>query len=283
MSANLFHFHSLERTRRGGPGSGFWNSEADHHNVVYRVRSTWPGAKVEWLHYRFLFTTRAGSLPILPESGTREQLNDVEDQFTPGALVVDGTLYTITAEGTEETEKPTMPTSSHILLVNPWRIVTSLPDGYKGKHFEIQQREDLEKLSQSQLLDLFKLVLPAKRHKSYTFKNHGQAVEFVWNVWVLLLSQIGPRVRPTPEPVRGQVANVMPRKERGSERHALAGAKLTRTALGKGARRKEGTRRTDSWNVIEDGMTFEDFVAAGGHPDDLNIIIRLGHVTVGVS
>ena len=55
------------------------------------------------------------------------------------------------------------------------------------------------------------------------------------------------------------------------------GGHIFRTPLGLGARRG-ASRRTDTWNLIEDGMTVSQLLEAGGHIEDFRIIQRLGHV-----
>lgn len=60
-------------------------------------------------------------------------------------------------------------------------------------------------------------------------------------------------------------------------RASLAGKILTKTAKGTGARRG-ATRRTESWNALRSGSTYEAAVKAGVVPADLAKMIVLGHV-----
>lgn len=60
----------------------------------------------------------------------------------------------------------------------------------------------------------------------------------------------------------------------------MSGKKLVKTAKGNEARRKEGTRRTEAWATLKSGVKYESAVAAGIEPADLNIMLKLGHITV---
>jgi hypothetical protein len=276
------------KVSRGGPGSGWANPDADHH--VYEYLWDEDPEAFGWRQgvrpkSRKLFVTRRGAPALIPESGTHDQLNAVQDQFTLGVIEVGGVIYTITEDGPEETEKPNMSMTPYVLVLEPEPKL--LPDGttVKGKSYRIATREDLEELTQEQLLTLFKVVLPKDRHGSYTFPNKTTAVDYVWNVWLLLITALTGRPRPSHSPVRDQVAKPVGRtvRKKDTESGDMANKVLTRTPVGIGARRKEGTRRTESWNVITDGMTFGEYIKAGGNAEDLNIIIRLGHVTLGTS
>lgn len=58
-----------------------------------------------------------------------------------------------------------------------------------------------------------------------------------------------------------------------------SGKKIHRTPKGMGAHRREDTRRTRSWNVLKDGMVYEDALKAGALSADLMIMNRLGHIS----
>lgn len=60
---------------------------------------------------------------------------------------------------------------------------------------------------------------------------------------------------------------------------SVGSPRIYRTPSGLKARRGP-SRRTDTWNLIEDGMTVAELFASGGHPADFRIIQNLGHVEV---
>lgn len=63
---------------------------------------------------------------------------------------------------------------------------------------------------------------------------------------------------------------------------SLAGQTLVRTEKGIAARRNADSRRTATWGHIPNtkkGIKYEKALEAGGHRDDIIILIRIGHLT----
>lgn len=59
---------------------------------------------------------------------------------------------------------------------------------------------------------------------------------------------------------------------------SFAGQILTITEKGKSARRREGTRRSETFAALKNGKPYEASVAAGAAPSDIAILVRMGHV-----
>lgn len=268
---------------RGGPGTGWANPDADHH--VYEYRSDPDPNGPLWSRelrprHRKYFLTRAGNPALVPTSGDNDRINSAQDQFTPGIIEVDGVVYSITADGIEETEKPTMPMKPYYLVMDPDPVLYL--EEPAGKSYRIGTREDLEALSMSQLFTLFRAVLPKERQAHYKFPNKNTGADYVWNAWLIIIPKILHGAKPSPEVDLAQDTKPVARTVRKKEvdNGEMDGKVLTRTPLGIGAKRKAGTRRTESWNVIRDGMTYAEYIVEGGSAEDLNIILRLGHATL---
>lgn len=73
-------------------------------------------------------------------------------------------------------------------------------------------------------------------------------------------------------------------KERKPRGEGYAGKTLSVTDEGKNAKRRPETRRSTAFGIISGAkggkISYEKYIEAGGHADDLVIMTRLGHVTV---
>lgn len=78
----------------------------------------------------------------------------------------------------------------------------------------------------------------------------------------------------------------VPEREKRERSNSFAGKTIHLTQVGRDARRRPDTRRTTSWNVLAEKagkagkLPYADYLAAGGHPDDMATIVRLGHAEV---
>jgi hypothetical protein len=84
------------------------------------------------------------------------------------------------------------------------------------------------------------------------------------------------KAAPAPKAKAPPVSTVM--KPRAAS-HYGGQYRMYRTEVGKTARRG-ASRRTDTWNLIKDGMTLGELLSAGGHLDDFKKIQSLGHLEV---
>lgn len=276
--------------KRGGPGTGWANPDADHHVYEY-TSDPRPDAPV-WAQglrpkHRKMFITRSGIPLIVPDNATQDEINTARDQFTPGIVPIadcgiyiipeePGPPYTLETEG-DVARKP------YRLLQHPWQLIPVdevLPKG-RGKAPVIARMSDLTQLSQDDLLEIFRMTMKPERAKQYSFRNKKLAVEYTWNIWSRVVSTIGPGAKAagaekshekgkghTPSPSRARVI-----------KEGEGGKRIHRLPKGLSATRKSGTRRTESWAIIKDGMTVEAYVEAGGHMEDLKIMERLSHIT----
>jgi hypothetical protein len=270
--------------KRGGPGTG-WRSPDSLH-WVYRYTSDPDPSGPEWSRslrpkHNKMFITRLGATPLLPQEGMHEEINHAQDQHTPGVIIVNGRLYEIDETGPQELEETEMPPTPYRLLENPWRLIPADEKVPKGeKSWIIRKKDDLKQLNTDQLASIFQEHLSPIRAKYHSFKSRPEAIEYTWNIWRLCITKFGPGYQDDDDPGEEKPRTARTVKRKDIHDDSMAGKVLTRTKEGIGARRKAGTRRTDSWNAIKDGMTYSDYIKAGGHPDDLNIILRLGHTTL---
>lgn len=146
--------------------------------------------------------------------------------------------------------------------------------------------EDLEAVTGSVLADMYNARVP----ESDQIKKFSTKAEGAERVWDLLQNTNGADApQNTEEPVAKKKATKKAAKKKATKAKAsndskpgrtssLAGKKAKITDTGKERNRREGSRRTASFNAITTGMLYETAIEKGAHPTDIAILTKMGDV-----
>jgi len=151
-----------------------------------------------------------------------------------------------------------------------------------GEHpdsFIVSSEADLEEVPTPVLLSVYNQANPEGKIKKFADRETAvkKAFEAISGEGA---SEEEAEVKADPKPKKAK-KEPKPKKERST--NSLIGKRIIPTALGLESRRQGESRRTRSFGIIESnpGLTYEQYIAKGGHPQDLSILVtRRRHATL---